>query len=268
MKKISKQGIYRGLSYEEYDSILALRSTYLKKHLHSPAKCQILDTKTTEALVFGVAAHVGVLEGMDELHKRYHFIDKFEGDKRTSEYKKLKASATNQAEITNKILLDAEDLEAIAGIRSNCFIHPTAKLLLAKVEPETVIVFKHKPTGLLCKIRLDIAPYEGMDVIPDLKTCEDASEDGFKHSINKYHYDFSAAMYCYGASLAFKKEINLALWIAAEKSAPFKVQVHEMGPSRFERASAKFHESLRIELECQKSGVWPAYLDGGVYVQD
>jgi hypothetical protein len=275
MKKITKQGIYRGLSYEEYNSINALRSTYLKKHLLTPAHCLIQD-EDSAALRFGIAAHAYTLEGPDVFASQYYVMNEipepvgFMGKrwKLTAEYQKQKKAHEEEAALTGKKIISEEDFNAIVTMKKNILLHPTAKLLMKKVEPEVVCVVKDKETGLLYKVRLDIAPYEGMDVIPDYKTCEDASEFGFKRSIENYHYDFSMAMYLEAASIAFKKEINLGLWIAAEKSKPHRVQVHEMGKNRLERASAKFHEALRAELACQKSGVWPAFLDGGVYVQD
>jgi exodeoxyribonuclease VIII len=268
MKKITKVGVYKGLSYPEYDAIPALRSTYLKKHLHSPAMCLEPDEET-KALIFGNAAHVGVLEGLPKLYEQYQFIPPFDGDKRVKEYRSLKESAALAAEAGGKRLLDDDEHKAILGIKKNISLHPTAKDML-KSEPEVVVVWKDKATGLLCKVRLDGAPfdYNGHRVIPDLKTTDDASESGFARAIKKYHYWFSAAMYLIGASIGFKETIDHFVFVAGEKERPYKVESHELMPSYIELGTAMFHSTLQKELECRKSGVYPAYLCAGIIAQE
>lgn len=272
MKKVTKPGIYKNLPYEEYDAIPAIRSTYLKKHLLCPAATQI-ETEKTAALIFGNAAHTFLLEP-SEFKKRYAVMPDFpcpidrneRGWKMTNEYKLKKQSF--EIENAGKIIITLDDFTAISTMTKNIYDHPTAKLLLEKFEPETTVVWKDRETNLLCKARIDMAPYQGMNVITDYKTCEDASEFGFRAAINRYHYDFSAAMYLEGASIAFKKEIDLAMWIAAEKSKPHRVEVHEMSAARRDRAGGLFHEALRAEAICRKNNFWPAYLCAGVYVQE
>ena len=272
MKKITKPGIFKNLPYEEYDTIPALRSTYLKKHLECPAATQIA-MEETAALRFGIAAHTYLLEG-SEFSKRYAVMPDFpcpidrneRGWKMTNEYKLKKQSF--EIDNAGKIIIALEDFTAISTMTKNCLEHPTAKLLLEKFEPETTVVWKDKETGLLCKARIDIAPYQGMKVIADLKTCEDASEFGFRGAINRYHYDFSAAMYLEGVSIALKQDIDLAMWIASEKSKPHRVEVHEMSAARRDRADGLFHETLRAEAICRKNGKYPAWLFDGVIVQE
>lgn len=268
MKIIKKPGIFRGLSYEEYDLIPALRSTYLKKYLHSPAMSQIPD-ETTKAMIFGNAAHVGVLESLDELYKRYDFIPAFDGDKRTSQYKSLKQATVQSAEITRKIVLDDDEHKAILGIRKNVYLHPTAKDFL-NGEPEIVVVWKDKATGALCKARLDNAPFEynGHKTIADLKTTGDASESGFANEIKKYGYYMSAAMYMEGASIAFKEQIDHFVIVAGEKELPYKVESHEIMPSYLEYGSIAFHSALQKELECRKTGFYPPWICNGVIAQE
>jgi len=268
MKKITKPGIYRGLTYPEYDAIPALRSTYLKKFLHCPAMAQEPDKKSA-AFDFGIACHTGVLEGLKELYNRYSFIPAFEGDKRTSQYKSLKQATVSAAEIESKIVLDNDDHEAILGIKKNISLHPTAKDFLNS-EPEVVVVWKDKATGALCKARLDSSPftYNGRRVIADLKTTGDASEGGFSQEIKKYGYWFSAAFYLEGASIAFKEQIDTFVIVAGEKERPYKVESHEIMPSYLEHGSVMFHEALQKEMECRKSGVYPAYLCAGVIAQE
>lgn len=267
MKKITKQGIYKGLSYAEYDAIPALRSTYLKRFLHCPAASQVKDEET-EALRFGIAAHVGVLEGMEELKKRYAFIPKFEGDKRSGQYKTIKAATIQDAGVLDKIVLDFDDYEAIKGIRSSILSHPTASLFIGKHEPELTAVWKDKETGLICKARFDVAPYMKLRAITDLKTTVTASEGGFAREISNHGYYFSAAFYLEGASEAMKEKIDIFAIIAAEKKPPYRVEVHELSQEYIEYGNAMFHKALRKEKECQKLGMYEPFLNAGVIVQE
>ena len=269
MKKITKPGVYKNLTYEEYDLIPAIRSTYLKKMLHCPAMTQETDDEETAALKFGVAAHVGVLEGMNELDKRYVVMPKFDGDKRTSAYKELKKATVQLAEIQKKTILAYEDYEDITGIRKNIFLHPTAKDFI-RSEPELTVVWKDQETGFLLKARLDGEPfdYHGTVIIPDLKTTVTASEGGFANEIKKHRYYLSAGMYWEGASLALKKKIEMFVIVAVEKKRPYKVEVHGLSEAYMEYGRIEFHKALRKEAECRKRGFYPPWINGGMIVQE
>lgn len=272
MKKITKQGVYKGLSYAEYDSIPALRSTYLKKHLMCPAATQCPDEET-DALRFGIAADCFILEGKEEFDKRYIVIQKYDGDKRKAEWKDIKRAAEQLASVTGKLLIDHEDYEAITIMDHNIRIHPTAKLFIGKQKPKMVVVWKDKATGFLLKAQFDVEPYmevSGMEVrvIPDLKTTVDTSEYGFRKQIEKYHYDLSAAMYLQGASAALKEKVDIFLLIAPEKRFPHRVHVHELSADYIEQGSVKLHEALKKEKECREKGFYEPYLVGGVIVQE
>lgn len=267
MKKITKPGVFKGLSYAEYDAIPALRSTYLKKFLHCPANAKVKDEET-DALIFGTAAHCFILEGQREFEKRYAVIPKFDGDKRSGIYRLLKNKTIDLAKSQGKIVLDYEDHKAIRQMKVNVLSHPTAKLLIGKNEPELVVVWKDSETNLLCKARLDVSPYMDLRVIPDLKTTINTSERGFKHEIDKHHYDFSAGMYLEGASIVLGKKIDLFVIIAPEKKPPYRIHVHELSSNYIERGNVAFHEALRKEKACIKSGYYEPWLDGGIIVQE
>ena len=267
-KAITKPGLYRGLSYSEYDAIEAVRSTYLKKLLHCPAMA-LEPNEETAALVFGNAAHCFILEGEEEYNKRYAILPKFDGDKRTKEYKAIKESTLQLASIKEQIVLDHEDDEIIRLMHKNIMAHPTAKLFFQKKhDPELVIVWKDKATGLLMKCRLDVAPYADMKVIVDLKTTVDTSEWGFRNQIEKYHYDMSAAFYLEGANAVLKEKIDLFVFLAPEKHKPCRVHVHELSPQYIEDGSVKMHKALAKEVECRKSGIFEPWTIAGAIVQE
>lgn len=274
-KPVTKPGIYKNMPYEEYDAIPAIRSTYLKKHLHCAANT-LVHTEETEATKFGLAAHAYMLEGEDIFNRQYAVMPDFpcppsrseRGWKNTNEYKALKSEFESQHE--GKEIITQNNFDKILSIQLNCLSHPTIRLAFASIEPETVIVWMDKETGILCKIRMDIAPFFLGDelVIADLKTTVDASEQGFAREIINHGYYVSVGMYLEGASIAYKKDILNMVLIACEKENPFRVEPHGFGNEYVTFGNDEFHRLLRKEAECIKSGVRNPWMHGGVIVQE
>jgi exodeoxyribonuclease VIII len=270
MKRITKPGVYKGLSYAEYDAIPAIRSSYLKKFLHCPASALVPDDDTP-SLSFGIAAHTIILEGVRVFESLYHVMPKFEGDKRTSKYKLLKGKVIAEAALKGidaDHVLPYDDFEAIVNMKVNILKHPTANLLIGKNEPELSVVWKDAETKLLCKARFDVSPYMDIRAIPDLKTTTNCSEHGFAKEISKFHYYLSAAMYLEGASIALKEKIDLFVVIAVEKKPPYKLEVHELSPEYIERGTVAFHKALRKEKKCREAKFYEPWNNGGIIVQE
>lgn len=283
-------GIYLNMPYSVYHVIPAIRSTYLKKLDECPASA-LVDLKETKALKLGRLGHTFILEGMDAFNAQYAVVpntQEFLENKNSNVYKQ--AFAKFQNDNIGKIIIpvssvrdpDQSDLEMLKAIQHNLMLHPTAKRILAGHPVEQSIVWVDRETGVLCKIRTDLAPFESIRAIGDLKLMEDVSEYGFGQAIRKFGYFLSMSMYLEGASIAYGEHFDIAFFICGEKESHM-VAVHELDQDYIEHGQNEFHRLLRVHkqrmedtnpetgqkgwfMPWQHSGVvvqrFPAYLRG------
>jgi exodeoxyribonuclease VIII len=77
--------------------------------------------------------------------------------------------------------------------------------------------------GLPCKARVD---YLVGDVIFDLKTCQDASPEGFARQIGAFQYHLQAAHYAAGYEAINGKPLDRFCFIAVESEPPYATGVY------------------------------------------
>jgi len=278
----TKPGIYNNLPYSVYHVIPAIRSTYLKKLDECPSSA-LIDLKETKALKLGRCGHSLILEGTEAFNLEYAVVPDtpvFKLNKNTNEYKT--AYANFQNENIGKIIIpdssvkdpDKSDLEMLRAIKHNLMLHPTARKIISERPVEESILWVDKETGELCKIHTDIAPFESLRAIGDLKLVEDASEYGFGQAIRKYGYFLSMSMYLEGASIAYGEHFDVAFFICGEKESHM-VAVHELDSDYIEHGTNEFHRLLRlykqrkedVNPETGEKGWFMPWQTGGCIVQ-
>jgi hypothetical protein len=278
-----KPGIYTNCPYAVYHEIPAVRSSYLKPLDRCPASAGV-PLKETKALKLGRLGHTLILEGEEAFNLEYAVVPdtpEFKINKNDNRYKKAFADFQN-ANIGKIIVPDSSvkdpdkgDLEMLRAIKANLLIHPTASKIIAGHPVEQTILWVDDETGILCKIRTDLAPYEGLQAIGDLKLMEDVTEYGFGQSIRKFGYYLSAGMYLEGASIAYGRTFDVAFFICAEKDEPYMVAVHELEPEYVEKGINEFHRLLRVDQQYKRNvhpvtkekGFYPPWQHAGVIMQ-
>ena len=176
----------------------------------------------TPAMVLGRAIHALVLEGDDA------FADNFavspEVDRRTTAGKADWALFLESND-GKSILTPAEYVKA-KEVASRVLADPVAKLILGFC-PEREI--KHTK-DMLGYTFTGVADGLGPSTLLDIKTCSDASPDGFARQAHNLHYHLQAALYC----RLFNRDAFY--WIAAETTPPYNVQVYRQSAAAVNRA--------------------------------
>jgi hypothetical protein len=245
----------------EYHSIRALSASRLKAFMRSPAHLRHMDENpiTGDALSFGSAFHRRILE---PTRFDAEYVVAPDVDRRTKDGKDRWAQFV--AESAGKTVLSYDDHLSITGMADAILRHPTAADLLARRDGTEVSVFWYQKAGwdiVRAKARLDAYVLEDKAVI-DLKSCMDASPDGFARAVAKFSYHVQAAWYLRAAE-QMQIEVETVVFIAAEKKAPYGVGVYMLDRDAIAEANHRIDSALPKYLACLKQNLWPSY-DAGI----
>jgi hypothetical protein len=175
------------------------------------------------------------------------------------------------AKIGDREILTAEEIEQAEAVRESVMSHPIAGKLLTPGSgvAELSCYWKDPETGVQCRARPDFWRHDGL--IVDLKTCIDASPEGFSKSIHNWRYHVQHAFYVDGVTSAVSAQLQRPtdgpvmpaptgfVFVAVEKTAPYAVGVYMLDPQSVEIGRREYREDLAKYAECQRTGEWPAY---------
>lgn len=262
-------GLFRDMPAELYHEVEAMSASGEKKMLKSPQHYKLMrDTpnEPTAAMEFGTAVHCGVLEP-DSFAQRVICPPRDAPRKPTSAQinakkpspESLDAIAYWQAfnrECIGKIVLSAEDharaLACIAAVRA----HPAAMALLDGGERELSLFWNDGRYGVPCKCRDDIFSHGG---VTDLKTCQDASPDGFGRQIASLQYHLAAAHYISGHEHVIGESPRFYCFIAVESEPPHAVATYALGGASVLAGKHLADIALGRYAEALQRGEWPGY---------
>lgn len=156
----------------------------------------------------------------------------------------------------DKIVLSADDAEAVRLMAASVKAHPAAsKLLALMLEPEKAIMWEKD--GLTFKAKLDgLLPFG----VLDLKSATSAEMKDFEKSIFKFGYHIQAAHYLAGAAANDLPAENFYI-IAVENEPPYCTAVFVIDHETIEAGEKERQKLIKLYKECMSSGVWPGYSD-------
>lgn len=147
--------------------------------------------------------------------------------------------------------------------------HPIAGPLFAPGTgwPETTLVWRDDPTGIMRRARLDWLPKHRPGqrlIVPDYKTCHTADLDGLSKAVAQFGYHQQAAWYLDGIrALGLDGGEGAAfLFVAQEKTAPYIVTVLELDETALRVGQIRNRRALQVYAHCTEHNTWPAYHDG------
>lgn len=250
------------MSADQYHAHSAVGHSGLVRIMRSPAHYENYVTnppEPTPAMQLGTAFHTALLEP-DRFGETFVVAPKF--DRRTKDGKA--AAEAWEAENAGKTALTAEQMEAIQSMAYLVRCHTGAAKLLSSGLAEMSGFWVDPGTGIECKCRPDWLAMEGNTItgIVDVKTCCDASADGFARSIASLGYDVQAAFYQDGIKTLTGRTIPF-YFIAVEKDAPYAVAAYKAGDEVIEVGRAKYRGALQLLKWCRENDRWPAYQPNG-----
>ena len=252
-------GIVHDLDNADYHALSDLGSSGLKALAKSPAHYYgaYLDpnrpkAESTAAQKAGTLAHCAILEP-HALDARY--VIKPEGhDGRTKEGKAWCAQMAGFEIITADQLLTAK--------RQSVALRQIPKIaaLLSRGRPEVSAFWVDPETGVRCKCRPDwVAPDGEGVVLVDLKTCQDASPEGFAKAVAKYSYHLQAAHYSAGYAAASGQRVKAFVFACVEADYPHAAAAYQLDDVSMQEGIDLRAGLLELFADCQRSNVWPGY---------
>lgn len=157
------------------------------------------------------------------------------------------------------------ELEVIEAMAAALRQHPVAAALLAPGTgiPEVTLVWQDDRTGINLRARLDWLRHSQPGhrlVIPDYKTCAEASPDAFARSADTYGYHTQADHYLDGVGRLLGEPDPAFVFIAQEKTPPYIVSVFELDHEAMQVGAVRNRWARDIYAHCQATGEWPAYV--------
>jgi len=268
-----EDGVYFGLSRELYDAIpVSERVNWSRLKLigKSPAHYQhnILNPEEDkEAYVLGRATHHAIYE--PELFRGSYVV--WDGGRRAGpDWNGFVARAEAAAKT---ILTESQHEEALAigrAVREGGMSKPWVSDGKSEVTVLTTLTvdvpFTDPVTGEITirtvavkvKCRLDFLANAGSLV--DTKTCRDASREAFGKAVINYDYLGQAAFYTDLFRAATTKLLPYRI-VAAEKKAPWVVQVYRVTPRQIGIGRDRYRELLVKLVLARDSNKWSGYAD-------
>lgn len=249
-----------GMTEADYRKALGLSQSSLKIFSKSAAHYLASteeQAEPTDAMILGSVFHAMMLQP-DEAKNLYAVKLKMDGRS-----KEGRAYNENFAiENAGKFVINVEQEAQLKDMCKSILAHPKASQLLADSDYKELPVFGTYPTPY-GDVRLKglIDAYDSKNgFVNDIKTCEDASPEGFRKAIWDRRYDFQDVQYSWLLENA-GKPVNQFNFICVEKKPPYAVAVYSINADSLLKSAGRW-EDLVIEFgACTSSGIWKAYSD-------
>lgn len=244
--------IVETMERSEYDAIDAVNWSRLKLMRKSPLHfLHCGQPEDSDALKLGRAAHVALFEP----HRFRTDFAIWKGKRRDGkEWEQFKALHPHET------IIRAEERDRALGIAAAVRACPLVAPFLAVGEPEKVLVWKDRKTGLSMKARLD---WLGENIVLDLKTARNAIDPrAFSLDAYKLGYFHQLEHYRRGvAATQGRGEGPPAVIVAVETEVPYDVAVYQLSEDALHFVGEELDELAATLVRCRAENKWPGKFD-------
>jgi hypothetical protein len=222
----------------------------------------------TTAKIEGRALHCAILEP-HTFGQRFYFVD--EGMPRDLRHLRnakspspdtvaaIKAWDDFEARNAGKQIIARSSTVKVQKAAQRIRQHPELMAYLRTGAAEESIFARDPVTGVPVKIRTDWrTTIDGLRIVLDFKSCEDARPEAFSRDAEKYGYFQGGAWYCDVHEWAGLGKVDLYLLVAFEKTGP-GVMIYELQDSELDAGRRAYRPALDLYAHCMAVGEWPSY---------
>lgn len=263
-------GVRTDLPHADYLRVQALSASGIKRLLQSPMHYryeQDHPTEATESMVIGTALHMAILE--PERFAQEVIAVPADAPKRptSAQWGAAKPSPSSQAamewwaafnaEAAGKLVLTAEQAAKVEGMAGSVRRHPIHDEMMGSGHSEVSFFWRDARLGIPCKARFDRLNESGFGF--DVKSCQDASRDGFTRAITSFQYHIQEAHYRNGHEHLRDASLRAFLFVAIESAPPHGCAVYIIEPNAVRFALDRVEEAMVLYSHCLKTGYWRGY---------
>ena len=229
------------------DLINKTPANYYERYLNA----EKTKTEPSKALIIGSAFHAFILEP-DEFDSMFYILPEFKGA--GSRDKKQNFINDN----LDRTPISIKDYQTIIGMAEAVKRHKLANKLLSEHGfVERAFFWNDEETGAPCKCKPD-RYNSARNLIIDLKSTEDASDEGFKFSAKKFRYYVQDPFYSDGM-IANGFDVKGFVFIAVEKNPPYLVNCFTYSNDEKQFGREEYRKNLKTYMDCKTSKNWPGY---------
>lgn len=250
-------GIYRDVPMDVYHSWDAVGNSLLGQMAITPAHyiaAKESGTEQTEAMLFGTATHMALLEPA-------RFAETFEMHIPGSRATKPVKADIERIEAMGRVALRPAEWSLINFWRDN-LPGDVAQVLRDAEDREVSIVWDQMVEGkrvVRCKCRPDlIAPFRGARICVDIKTARAADPVSFGHACRRYGYHRARAHYLAGLA-AVGMPCEEYAFAVFEKSPPHLIAAYRLDAAARDAGENEWWRLLSLVAECEARGDYPGY---------
>jgi len=159
-----------------------------------------------------------------------------------------------------RTVLREEELEQIIGMSRSLELEPLVKDGILDGAVECSGFVKDKETGLWIKVRPDVIPTTGGDLV-DLKTIDDITDRGIKRRIRESGYHMQAGL-CWEVFDQLGLSFETFTLCFTEKDRPFCVRMIPIEDEDLARGRQQCRLMMRKVADCIDRGMWPGLGQG------
>lgn len=248
---------------ENYLTASAVKDWVRSPAIYAARRAGELPNRISRALDVGSAAHVLILEGLNE-YTRWYVVSSGPINEKTG---KPYGSATKAYQEwkdgldPSLTLITPGDDATVREMAASVRVHPIASEWLSRGVAEGVV--RTDIRGLPVQARLDFLSDDGW--VTDLKTCRDL--DAFGESFDLYGYGTQAAFYqmVFEAAYGYAPPVR---FVAVEKQAPYRVGVFEIDDARMSREREDLGYIMESIRQAEATGVYATKYDSVIKIGD
>ena len=263
-------GMTTDLSHEDYLRVEALSASGIKRILQSPMHYDFDRTQPrteTESMLVGTALHMAVLEparfatsyavAPDDAPRRPTAAQLNAKSPSATTVEAVRYWAKFDQETEGKTLLTAEQAARVEGMARAIRRHPAHDEFLCDGAPEVSLMWEDARLRIPCKARFDYLRPDGIAI--DLKSCQDASLDGFARAVATFRYHYQHAWYNNGHEHVNGRSLKAFLFFAVESVAPFGCAVYVLPSNAVLFGNDRCEEAMLLYAQARKTGYWRGY---------
>lgn len=263
-------GVRTDVPHDDYLKIDALSSSGIKRILQSPMHYrydQDNPSEPTDSMLIGTALHMAVLEP-DRFAAQLLVIPDDAPKRPTAT--QLKAAKPSPAALESirfwsefdtrakgRLVLTAEQLAKVQGMAGAVRRHPVHGELLRDGAAEVSLQWRDARLDIPCKARFDYLRDDGIGI--DLKSCVDASPDGFARAVTSFKYHYQNAWYNTGHEHLRDASLRAFVFIAVENTAPYGCAVYVLESNAIAFGARRCEDAMLLYKQAVETGYWRGY---------